>query len=551
MKKTLIAVVMLLVVACGGPERKDGMTAGEEVIWMNDWMERHYGQMLEGDYEWEKYEVQAERVFEYMDSTIFAYHYPAVPDDLMEYFAGVPDDMVSVSQYHGDHAAARQEVATFWERIGMLQKYADGKSEYFPAEEIMTEVGHLLNTHLDLTSHSGYNAPEEYSYLVLAFRMVQQLVRLCPDIGMIADSMADDVGVLTLSAPCFFSPYGVILFPDETGIYVPVLVEHHLTRVLEAEDPAVPHYEFYAEDYHGHSSKVFSVARPQGKWSRKVPLPFRHDFWMMPDAYAPYLMQSLEDGTAQLPDKVLDDTSRVFPAIRELDRYVRGERKFYPAEQVRKAIDFWGFAIDWAYNHGAFEDGDSRCLNTYLRFLNYAASNATDINFITDQVSADHNAGVITYSRATSYNFSIFAVYRSVYGNFGVKLLYSDISGEQIDGYDAPYDITHVRKIGPDDAGMYLYSNETPYYFMHCLCWYGPDGEEHFFMPKNRNVIHEQWITEDIRSRESFDDFKVVYNPKKVCWNICTSVNKTWQPVSGSKTLYLDLDGLASSYRVE
>ena len=194
MKKTLIAVVMLLVVACGGPESRKGMTAGEEVIWMNDWMERHYGQMHEGDYEWEKYEVQAERVFEYMDSTIFAYHYPAVPDDLMEYFAGVPDDMVSVSQYHGDHAAARQEVATFWERIGMLQKYADGKSEYFPAEEIMTEVGHLLNTHLDLTSHSGYNAPEEYSYLVLAFRMVQQLVRLCPDIGMIADSMAVTVG---------------------------------------------------------------------------------------------------------------------------------------------------------------------------------------------------------------------------------------------------------------------------------------------------------------------------------------------------------------------
>ena len=104
-----------------------------------------------------------------------------------------------------------------------------------------------------------------------------------------------------------------------------------------------------------------------------------------------------------------------------------------------------------------------------------------------------------------------------------------------------------MRKIGPADARMYLFSNEYPYAFSHCLCWYDEYGCANFFVPENFSECEREWITDDLR----YDELEVIYNPERVCWNLCKRVGNTYQPVDGSKTLYLIVDGMSSRYYVE
>ena len=78
-------VALLALVSCtqnGGVQ--DGMTAGEEVLWMHDWMERDYGKRPESGYSGEQYEEHAEVVMDHVNAILRECACPDKPSDIVQ-----------------------------------------------------------------------------------------------------------------------------------------------------------------------------------------------------------------------------------------------------------------------------------------------------------------------------------------------------------------------------------------------------------------------------------------------------------------------------------
>ena len=538
-------VALLALVSCtqnGGVQ--DGMTAGEEVLWMHDWMERDYGKRPESGYSGEQYEEHAEVVMDHVNAILRECACPDKPSDIVQYFKGVPDEMVSDPYLWDNETRTKKQVQQFWASLRMLQEYANGMSEYYPALEVLSCVESILDRFQDVRSHGDGVYSYDYSYVVLAFRIIQQLVRVCPDIDLIETFHYVDVGVINVQGQRFRSEFSVLLLKDNSSEYRPVMIDAPITDVELKDDV----YHFYSTDIFNDTFRVLTLQRNVQGWELWYWYDEEYGFlpgsaYFVPVSLEEHMNRLLEDGTIAFPNKVQDDTERVLSAVRALDAYARGESKYYPDKQFRDAFEFFAFANDWDDNHGNEYSKENMCALACL--MEFAAYHAPDINFLTDFVSADHNVGVFRYPRATLRNFNLYVTYKEQ-GVFRIKTLNTDEWGSEY-GYDGPNELTHVRKIGPDDAKMYLFSNEYAYSFSHCLCWYDGHGDANFFVPENFSECVREWLTDDLRN----DKFEVIYNPKRVCWNVCKRVGNTYQPVDGSKTLYLIVDGMSSRYYVE
>ena len=548
--KLFLLTVHVAFVSCAqNGNQHGGMTAGEEVLWMRSWMERDYGECPEFGYSDEQYEEHAEVVMEYVNSIIHAYEYPEKPADIVQYFHGVPDDMVSDPYLCENEKIVENQVQQFWASIRMLQEYAAGKSEYYPAEEVLSCVNSILDSFQDTVSHGNGEYSYDYSYVILAFRIIQQLVRLCPDIDLLATYLDGDVGLITFKGANFYPGVSVVLLKDKSSAYLPVMVEHPIARIEKsAVEDAV--YHFYSASFFGDIGRRFSLQKNAKGWCQWFWRDEEYGFlpgsaYYVPESLEEHMNRLLDDGTIAFPNKVQDDTERVLSAVRALDAYARGERKYYPDKQFRDAFEFFAFANDWDDNHGT--DLSKENMTALACLMEFGAYHAPDINFLTDFVSADHNVGVFEYPSATIHNFNLYVTYKE-HGVFRVKTLNTDMWGSPY-GYEGYNSLTHVRKIGPDSANMYLFSNEDPYGFYHCLCWYNVNGDANFFIPENFSDCVREWLTEEVCW--SSDNLEVIYNPERICWNVCKKVGNTYQPVDGSKTFYLILDGMSSRYYVE
>ena len=259
-KLFLLTVLIALVSCARNGNQHDGMTAGEEVLWMQGWMERDYGQCPELGYSVEQYEEHAVVVMGYVNAIIHAYEYPEKPTDIVQYFQGVPDDMVSDSYLYENEKIAENKVRQFWASIRMLQEYAAGKSEYYPADEVLSCVNSLLDRFQDVVSHGNGEYFYDYSYVVLAFRIIQQLVRLCPDIDMLATYLDGDVGLINFQGERFYPGVSVVLLKDRSSAYLPVMVEHPIVRIERgAVEDAV--YHFYSAGFFGDIGRKFSLQK--------------------------------------------------------------------------------------------------------------------------------------------------------------------------------------------------------------------------------------------------------------------------------------------------
>lgn len=254
----------------------------------------------------------------------------------------------------------------------------------------------------------------------------------------------------------------------------------------------------------------------------------------------------LADEETYLPRKMEEDSALLYQAVRALDRYSRGERLYYPDSLVRDALTSFAFAYDWDANHASFRVENS--MKILSAFLNKAAYYARDINYLSTFASADHQIGILEYHAVTSHHFCLYVIYRE-HSYFRVRI-FSELESPASTLFNESCDITDIRKIGPDNACMYLLSSEYPFRFSHLLCWYDDSGNAQFFVPGNYHIVHDSWLRPAM-SHWADGDCEIIFNPDKICWNICRMVNGTYVQIEGTSTLYLDLDGKKSSYRIE
>ena len=554
--RLMIFAALFAMISCSQEtEKYEGMTAGEEVQWMHAWMDRAYGRGVDADYEWEQYAEQSYAVKEHVFGILGSLALPDEPEDVIQYFEGIPEKMLVEEWAWEDKKESGIQLDKFWSSIRMLQDYASGQSDYYPKEEVMSQISILVDRFLLIYSHSGMETAHEYSYLILAYRLAQQLVRVCPDLEALTSDILNDAAFLHLEAGDEYQPFSLIVLNGQDSRKVAALVDCQVDKIQMSE-LGKDVFNFYDigdyinEDGDYPMQHLFCIHKTEDGWCLWARCDDARGFLpgavrTIPESLEEYIAQMLEEGVGYLPFKVQYDYLHEFnAAVRALDSYARGERKYFPDKLFKEAFACFAFAKDWDDNHACCNYWQT--LAVLGSFMEFAAYHAPDINYLTDFVSADHNVGVFEYKGATDRLFHLYVTYKE-HGVFRIKTLNTDDWGSEY-GYDGPNRLTHVRKIGPDTARMYLFSHEDSYWFSHCLCWYDRNGDAHFFVPENFSDCVSDWLTEDIRE---MDDVEVVFNPAKVCWNLCMQVGSVYQPLEGSKTLYLDLDGRESRYRVE
>lgn len=244
-----------------------------------------------------------------------------------------------------------------------------------------------------------------------------------------------------------------------------------------------------------------------------------------------------------------DDSLQVWQAIRLLDDYAAGRRKYYPAEEVRRALDVLAFELGYWHSHGDYfkldyadDQGDYEDTNYaeifFFRFLEQAVRLSPQVDFVTDFHCADGTAGILNYHEWSPNPLYSFLVYPSDSG-LRVRMI-GEVGDTKIEKLFHLYD--------EDGREYYLCSNNGSF-----------DDEDGFYAPSFRQYLLQPRADgiDEVASytgSDFVDDYfegTIVFNSKQLRWDCCTRNGDTFVRVEGSKSLILTLDGGNSCFSQE
>lgn len=232
-----------------------------------------------------------------------------------------------------------------------------------------------------------------------------------------------------------------------------------------------------------------------------------------------------------------EDSVDVWKAVKELDRYAKGERKYYPAEELRKALGILAFEQGYAWSHGMYEgeegEEESDVINPgeafLFRLLEQAARFCPRIELLADFHSPDQRAGVLYYPEWSASNpLYSFLLYRSG-DEFKVKMI----------GGKASTAIDKIYKLEDKQGQVYYLCSNNFLRLYFCQYLYRmQDGEMELVCS-----------VDDFPGGE-MGDYTIVFNPTKHCWTYCEKKGEYYHQIKGTRTLYLDLDQKKPAFRL-
>jgi len=229
------------------------------------------------------------------------------------------------------------------------------------------------------------------------------------------------------------------------------------------------------------------------------------------------------------------EDSIVFAAIKELDRYVKHERKYYPENEIRDAVARMVGAEAYAFNHCVGVDSNDYDLNLYdafmFRFMEQAVVHSPQIDFVTDFHSSDGKAGIWYFHEWCPYDpLYSFLVYAT---DDGLRML---TIGSDNDTKKGDVKITAIYNL-TDEQGRtyYLCSNkDNDVYFRQYL--YGWDGHTMTLLcHENGRVFNSDGLWDP-------GDYTITFNPRTLQWDHCLEKNGVYQRIEGSPSCRLILD---------
>lgn len=229
----------------------------------------------------------------------------------------------------------------------------------------------------------------------------------------------------------------------------------------------------------------------------------------------------------EIPQHLIDDYHK---AVRQLQRYADGEIKQYPAEELMGQLRrFYG---KYAMIHSEWSSIDGgRYKLICFRLLQQMVRYIPDIKLIAQVVSPDGRVAIMAgdYIRDEDGYDGWFnpIFFRNDEGDWLVyikddfmptKIYPIEHNGEQY------YLLSHHGEQEPDDnyfdAGVFHVSGDRAYV-------------SHIF----DDEMYREWVSVDFRSYNRY-----IFNPRKLCWNICEKRGEYYYSIEGTKTLYLRLD---------
>jgi len=227
-----------------------------------------------------------------------------------------------------------------------------------------------------------------------------------------------------------------------------------------------------------------------------------------------------------------EDSLAVWDAIRLLDRFAQGESKFYPASQIRNAMEILRLEQAYCFNHSG-QEGNNGGEAFMFRLIEQAALYCNQIDYITDFRANDRKVGVLYFGEwGLGLPLYSILVYQAHLG-FRVKMI-GGVGDAKIEK------IFHL--IGDEGRDYYLCSNNNDgvYFRQYLYSW------------KNGDLCLIREMDVEFGCPESYEKgYELVFNPTKCTWSYCKKDGDLFYPVSGTPTLRLVLDGDSSKFVVE
>ena len=234
-----------------------------------------------------------------------------------------------------------------------------------------------------------------------------------------------------------------------------------------------------------------------------------------------------------------EDLLEIWNVVRSLDDYAAGRRVYYPAEEVRHALDALAFDLGYWFSHGC-ETDTNHAEVFFFRFLEQAVRLSPKVDYVTDFHSADGTAGILNFHEWSPNPLYSFLVYPT---NEGLRVrLVGQVGNIKIEK------LFHLT----DSIGReyYLCSNngdfgDEDYFSRLFFCQYLFMCEENAMVEvvSDANVV---WPTEELP-----DNSRVVFNPRLLRWDGCRRDGDKYVPLEGFQPLLLHLDGRKSRFEIE
>lgn len=226
------------------------------------------------------------------------------------------------------------------------------------------------------------------------------------------------------------------------------------------------------------------------------------------------------------------DGEEINRAIVELEKYAKGNRKYYPEEDIRAAISIMNDCEGYFYNHGP-APVINECSVFMYRFMEQAARLCPDIEFLADFCSKDKQIGIINQREWSPNPLLSMLIYNT-----------NTDEGCRIRMIGEPEEVI-IDKVFclSDDKGnkYYLCSNNiTDIHFAQFL-----------FQMKDDDVELLCHTMEMPKCETYYSNSEIIFNPKKLCWERCVKKGKYYHRIDGTPSLRLEIDGKKSRFIVE
>ena len=227
-----------------------------------------------------------------------------------------------------------------------------------------------------------------------------------------------------------------------------------------------------------------------------------------------------------------EDSLAVWDAVRLLDRFAQGKGKFYPADQIRDALEIMRLEQAYCFNHSGQEEKNGGEAFMF-RFIEQAALHCNQIDYITDFRADDRKVGVLYF------------------GEWGLGLpLYSILVYQTHQGFR----VKMIGGVGDAKIEKIFHLNDKQgrdYY----LCSNNEDGvffRQYLYSWKDDDLCLIREMNVEFGCPESYEKgYELVFNPTRCTWSYCKKDGDLYHPVNGTPTLRLILDGDSSKFVVE
>ena len=224
------------------------------------------------------------------------------------------------------------------------------------------------------------------------------------------------------------------------------------------------------------------------------------------------------------------ESVEVWNAVKELHKFVNGQRKFFPVQDVSKAIGHMAFEQGYCFSHSGENPDSVNAGEAFLfRFVEQAAIHCPQIEFITNCHAEDGEAGILYYPEWSAINpLYSFLVYKT---HIGFKVLTIGQKGD--------VKINKIFRLYDSQGRIYYLcsNNDDSIYFRQFL--YGWDGDSMTLLCQYEGVVWDRYD----------EGYKIVFNPQKLRWDYCLPNRGVYQKVSDTESYELVLDWKDSRIR--